>query len=125
MEMMTESNNMYYQKHIVFCVNQRQNKQCCNNNDAEGCYQFFKKRLKTLGLKGKGLCHVSCSSCLGRCSEGPIMVIYPDVAWYTYDNQDDLERIIQNHIMGDVIVDDLLLPGSVTFPNEYTNRQGD
>lgn len=106
---------MYYQKHILFCVNQRSNdKPCCNNIDAVHYYQYFKKRLKSIGIKGKGHCHVSSSSCLGRCAEGPILVIYPDAVWYTYHNEDDLEQIIQNHIMHDTIVKDLVLPGSIS-----------
>ena len=103
---------MYYQKHVVFCVNQRQNKQCCNNAGADDYCQYFKKRLKALGIKGQGLNHVSSSSCLGRCSEGPVVVVYPDAVWYTYQNQNDLEQIIQDHIINDTIVKRLVLSGS-------------
>lgn len=110
---------MYYQKHILFCVNQRGNdKPCCNNANAQASFKYFKKRLKDLGLKGKEHCHVSSSSCLGRCSEGPIIVIYPDAVWYTYNNSDDLEQIIHDHLIHDTIVSRLLLTGSATRGSE-------
>lgn len=104
--------SLYYQKHILFCVNQRaSDKPCCNNANAQASFKYFKKRLKQLGIKGQGHCHVSSSSCLDRCSEGPIMVVYPDAVWYTYTTYEDLEQIIQDHLIHDTIVSRLLLTG--------------
>jgi (2Fe-2S) ferredoxin len=46
---------------------------------------------------------------MDRCAEGPCIVIYPQAIWYTYRNQDDVEEIIQEHLVGGRIVERLRL----------------
>jgi cob(I)alamin adenosyltransferase len=45
---------------------------------------------------------VKCSlaDCLGVCSGGPIMVVYPDGVWYHHLDETRLERIYEEHIVG-------------------------
>lgn len=50
----------YYQKHIFFCVNQRENgERCCNNHHAQAMRDYAKDRIKTLKLSGKGKIRVN------------------------------------------------------------------
>ena len=49
-------------------------------------------------MLGPGKTRVSQSACLGRCEEGPVMVIYPDEVWYTYIDEQDLDEIIEKHL---------------------------
>ena len=44
-----------------------------------------------------------------RCEYGPVMVIYPDNVWYAYNNEGDIDRIIDNHLRSGKIVADLIL----------------
>ena len=39
------------------------------------------------------------SGCLDRCSEGPLMVVYPDAVWYRYIDEKDIDEIIESHII--------------------------
>lgn len=54
---------------------------------------------------------VNSSGCLGRCKDGPVLVIYPDGIWYTFGVEDDVREIIQEHIMRGHIVKRLRLNG--------------
>jgi len=100
----------YYKKHLFFCVNQRAaGKQCCNDAGASAMRDYAKKKLATLGLTGPVQIRANHSGCMGRCTEGPTLVIYPEAIWYTYQTTADIDEIIDKHIMHDEIVTRLLM----------------
>jgi len=97
----------YYNKHIFFCINQRQdNKKCCNNSGAEEFCNYAKTQSKNLKLEN---IRVNSSGCLGRCAEGPVLVIYPDAIWYSYSNKEDIDEILDSHLQNNSIVERLRL----------------
>ncbi|MBS0289104.1 MAG: (2Fe-2S) ferredoxin domain-containing protein [Proteobacteria bacterium] len=101
----------YYRYQLFFCINLRASgKQCCAMGNAESLRDYAKKRLKKLGLHRAGECRTNTSSCLGRCDEGPLLVIYPDGIWYHYETEEDIDEIIEQHLLQDKIVTRLLLP---------------
>jgi cob(I)alamin adenosyltransferase len=53
---------------------------------------------------------VKCSlvDCLGVCSGGPIMVVYPEGIWYDHVDEAALERIYQEHILNNQPVEELI-----------------
>ena len=69
----------------------------------------MKLKLKEQALHGAGQFRVSKSGCLGRCSEGPSIVIYPEGVWYTYASFADIDEIIATHLVAKGIVERLLL----------------
>ena len=100
----------YYKKHVFFCTNEKTNgRKCCQMAGATDMWQYARTRIKELGLSGEGGIRVNRSGCLGRCSLGPTIVIYPDGIWYTYEDERDIDEIIQEHLVNDVIVDRLLI----------------
>jgi (2Fe-2S) ferredoxin len=42
---------------------------------------------------------VNVSGCLDRCEEGPVAVVYPEGVWYTYVDQEDLDEIVEEHLV--------------------------
>ncbi|GAA1501299.1 hypothetical protein GCM10009760_64070 [Kitasatospora kazusensis] len=38
------------------------------------------------------------SKCLGRCQHGPVLGIFPDNAWYSYEDREDLGEIVSEHV---------------------------
>ncbi|HET9843362.1 MAG TPA: (2Fe-2S) ferredoxin domain-containing protein [Gammaproteobacteria bacterium] len=98
----------YYDKHVFFCVNQREpGHNCCGNHRAEELRNYMKKQLK--GMKTKRHFRVNLAGCLGRCEEGPVIVIYPDGIWYTYHDERDIDEIIETHLVRGEIVNRLKL----------------
>ncbi|UOG32537.1 CbiX/SirB N-terminal domain-containing protein [Leptospira noguchii] len=47
---------------------------------------------------------VSKSSCLGRCGEGPTVVVYPDGIWYQRVSENDAEELVAEHLFNDRLV---------------------
>ena len=79
----------------------RQNgKQCCSQNGAKELYRYAKDRCRDSSMLGKGGIGVSESRCLGRCEHGPVVVIYPEDVWYQYIDEEDVDEIIESHLIG-------------------------
>lgn len=95
----------FYKKHMFFCNNIRKDeKKCCSQSDAKTMYNYAKDALRKDNTLGKGNFGVSESRCLGRCEDGPVIVIYPDNIWYTYIDTEDIDEIIKSHIYENKIV---------------------
>lgn len=67
-----------------------------------------KQKAKQLGLTKEVGFRVSSSGCMGRCSEGPVMVVYPSGDWYTYKSTQDIDHILNAIAKGEVAHDYLL-----------------
>jgi (2Fe-2S) ferredoxin len=52
-----------------------------------------------LGLSGSGKIRINKAGCLDRCTDGPVAVIYPEGIWYTFIDTEDVEEIIQSHLI--------------------------
>lgn len=95
----------YYQHHMFFCLNKRdEGSSCCCNYDAEAMFKYAKVRSKSQGLHDDGKVRISRAGCMGRCGEGPVLVIYPEAVWYTYANTPDIDEIIKSHLLKGKIV---------------------
>jgi (2Fe-2S) ferredoxin len=98
----------YYRYHAFFCTNQREEgAQCCQNSGAAALRDYAKQRIKELGLTGKGGIRINTAGCLDRCPEGPVLVVYPEGIWYTYVDQEDIDEIIEEHLLHGRIVERL------------------
>ncbi|WP_342147279.1 (2Fe-2S) ferredoxin domain-containing protein [Rickettsiella endosymbiont of Aleochara curtula] len=100
----------YYQQHIFLCTNLRENnKDCCAKRGAKPLLDYLKTKIKLLMENQQQKIRVSHSGCLGRCSLGPLLVIYPESTWYHYNTQQDIDEIIKQHLIKKQIVHRLLL----------------
>ena len=102
----------YYQRHIFFCVNDRgsgADRPSCNRCGSARMRDYAKARVKALDLTGAGKLRVNQAGCLDRCEEGPVCVVYPEGTWYTYVDEEDIDEIVDSHLVNGKIVDRLLL----------------
>ena len=93
----------YYERHVFFCVNDRgaeADRPSCNQCGSALMRDYAKKKIKSLGLAGEGRIRVNQAGCLDRCEEGPTCVIYPEGVWYTYVDEQDIDEIIESHLIG-------------------------
>ena len=102
------SDTSFYQHHVFFCINARDDgRACCADRGAKEAQEYAKKRMKQLNLNGQGKVRINKAGCLDRCEEGPVLVIYPQGTWYTYVDKEDIDEIIDTHLVGGQIVDRL------------------
>lgn len=101
----------YYERHIFFCVNQRDDatRPCCAAAGSADLQAYAKQRCKELGLLGAGKVRVNKSGCLDRCELGPVAVVYPEGVWYRVFDRQDIDDIVESHLVGGEPVDRLRL----------------
>ena len=99
----------FYNKHIFFCTNTRPNgkKSCGQTELNKQCYRHAKDSLRDAKKLGKGKLGVSETRCLGRCEFGPLAVVYPDNIWYKINSIEDVDSIIDNHLLNNKVVKEL------------------
>ncbi len=88
-------------RHIFVCGRYRDpasGKPSCAANNSTAIYEAFRRELEgrllwdTIQLTG--------TQCLGYCDQGPIAVVYPEGVWYTHLTEDDVPKILEEHLIG-------------------------
>lgn len=102
----------HFKRHLFVCTNARNDacRQSCGDDQVGAeAVAYLKQRANEMGLGGVGKLRISQSGCLGRCEEGPVMVIYPEARWYTYVDEADLDEIAEQDLRDGQAVARLLL----------------
>jgi len=89
-----------FEKHIFICENKRPEghpRGCCAEKNSPEIKDLFKKRIKELGLNAT--VRANSAGCLDACEHGITVVVYPEQIWYGKVTVDDVEEIIQEHIL--------------------------
>ena len=96
---MVDDPALYYRLHVFVCTNRRSAdhpRGSCANSGSEALRDYLKSRVKELGLPAA---RVNSAGCLDRCELGPTLVIYPEGVWYRYDTSEDLDEILDIHLV--------------------------
>lgn len=104
--------------HFFVCINKRPPgmKQSCGR-EGKNAQEIFQKLVDAVNkhmLWYEVL--VSSSGCIGPCGEGPAIVVYPEGIWYVGVTPDDVNEIVEKHMLGGQPVERLIYE----WPEQFT-----
>lgn len=96
---------MDYHRHMLVCTGPR----CTKEGESEKLFTMLGEKFKTAGIN-EGALRVkrTRTHCVAVCKSGPILCIQPDGIWYYNVTEDNLDRIINEHLVGGTPVEDLI-----------------
>lgn len=109
-----------YQRHVFVCTNFRPPEDptgCCSAKGSEAIRSAFKSEFKRRRLSA--FVRANTSGCLSNCSLGVTVVVYPEGVWYGGVKLEDVNEIIENHILKGEVVERLLVPEYAAGPRQY------
>lgn len=92
---------MRYHHHIFICTNHRDPEDTRGSCGAKGSDEI-RSRFKELvhANKLKASIRANACGCLDACEFGPVAVVYPEGVWYGGITIDDIDEIVQSHLIG-------------------------
>jgi (2Fe-2S) ferredoxin len=84
-------------KHVLVCGNVD-----CAERGSLSLIDELRRLIKQAGIAAD--VRVTRTGCMGRCGEGPTLVVYPDGVWYRGVDAKDAASLVDDHLVGDRIV---------------------
>ncbi len=112
-----------FERHLFVCTNDRAEghpRGCCKSRGADAVRDRLKALVAARGLKGR--VRVNAAGCLDQCEHGVTIVVYPEAVWYGFVTMEDVEEIVDSHLVGGRPVDRLRLPSECINTSQCQHR---
>ncbi|MCL5265881.1 MAG: (2Fe-2S) ferredoxin domain-containing protein [Chloroflexi bacterium] len=90
-----------YRKHVLVCSSSD-----CAQYGAEDILDLLGQGLRERGLQQE--IKLTKTGCLKECEDGPIVIVYPDGVWYSRVAIEDVDDIIDEHLVNERVLSRLL-----------------
>lgn len=100
-----------FQRHLFICTNERapgHPRGDCSAAGGKEVAAAFKERLFERGFRR--IVRPNKAGCLDQCAKGCAVVVYPEGVWYGGVTVDDVDEIIDEHIVHGRPVERLVIP---------------
>lgn len=77
--------------HLLVCAHKT-----CRKQGAKRAFKGLKRAIKAHDLRRSVL--VTEVDCLDQCGRGPVVVVYPDGVWYGKVDEEQAQKIVEQHI---------------------------
>jgi (2Fe-2S) ferredoxin len=94
-----------YHRHVFLCIGGT----CCTSEVGEAAWEALKKELKDKNLSlsaGPQACYRTKVGCLRVCSDGPILVVYPEGTYYAGMTAEKIPEFVQKHLIENQPIED-------------------
>ena len=91
----------FVRAHILVCTGTG-----CSSSNSPKIIEAFERELKEQGMDREA--KVVKTGCFGLCAMGPVVLVYPEGAFYTHVTPEDVPEIVSEHIVKGRIVERLL-----------------
>ena len=78
------------------------------NPESQELFAYLAQQLMTKGIMGT--VQPIQTSCLGRCQQGPVMLVEPGHTMYVGLDKAKIDRIIDEHLIGGKVVEEFVIP---------------
>ena len=94
-----------YRRHLLVCTGPR----CTQDGQSQALFDSLGDKFKANGLH-EGALRVKRSrvSCFAACKGGPILCVQPDGVWYYNVTPENMDRIVEEHLVGGRVVEALV-----------------
>ena len=96
-----------FRKHVLVCGGTG-----CTSSGSKKIIDALEKEIKKNGLENE--VGIVKTGCFGLCALGPIMIVYPEGAFYSMVKEEDIPEIVVNHLANGKVVTRLLYQETVT-----------
>jgi NADH:ubiquinone oxidoreductase subunit F (NADH-binding)/(2Fe-2S) ferredoxin/ferredoxin len=100
----------FYRSHVLICGGTG-----CHSSGSADVMSAFQSELEKSKLENE--VKLVQTGCFGLCAVGPVVIVYPEGAFYSKVKAEDVPRIVSEHLMKGRIVTDLLYHDSVHEDN--------
>lgn len=90
-----------YRSHVMICRGTG-----CSSSNSELIAKNFEEGLKKYGLENEVV--IERTGCFGLCALGPVVIIYPEAAFYSHVKPEDVDEIVEEHLLKGRVVQRLI-----------------
>ncbi|QVL34655.1 NAD(P)H-dependent oxidoreductase subunit E [Telmatocola sphagniphila] len=94
-----------YSRHVLLCAGEK----CCSAEVGQEAWEVLKRELKDRQLSlstAENACFRTKAGCLRVCSNGPILVVYPEGDWYHDMTADKIPEFVERHLVQNQPIED-------------------